>query len=259
MLPHIVGRPLSLVTDTNNDLTRTFFQKHQLAGMPEAIRAGELQKLSGKDARVLWIENLAGLIAGVQINTLEFHVWGSDRQEPDLPHRMVFDIDPDDGLSFKDVKQAAIDIRDVLGVLGLQSWPLVSGGKGIHVVVPLVPKANWDEVKDFCHAFAELMARTDPHRFVANMSKVRRTGRMFLDYLRNSQGATAICPWSTRAHPGGTVAVPVSWDELSELDSARSFDIFSAAARGELADPWSGYFVEDQSLTNRLIELVKSH
>lgn len=259
MLPHIVGRPLSLVRDTNNDLTRTFFQKHQLPGMPKAIRAGELQKLSGKDARILWIEDLAGLIAGVQMNTLEFHVWGSDRHKPDLPHRMVFDIDPDEGLSFEDVKQAATDIRDVLGVLGLQSWPLVSGGKGIHVVVPLMPKANWDEVKDFCHAFAELMARTDPHRFVANMSKARRKGRMFLDYLRNGQGATAISPWSTRARLGGTVAVPVTWSELDHLDRANGFDIFSAAARAKQEDPWAGYFNSGQVLSERLLEVVRAH
>jgi bifunctional non-homologous end joining protein LigD len=172
---------------------------------------------------------------------------------------MLFDIDPDEGLSFEEVKQAAIDIRDVLGVLGLQSWPLVSGGKGIHVVVPLVPKANWEEVKNFCHAFAELMARTDPRRFVANMSKVRRKGRMFLDYLRNGQGATGISPWSTRARVGGTVAVPVTWSELNQLDRANGFDIFAAAARAGQDDAWAGYFEADQALSERLIEVVRGH
>lgn len=259
MLPYISGHPLSLVRDINGDLTKTFFQKHQLPGMPKAIKAGELQKVNGRDARILWIDDLAGLLAGVQMNTLEFHVWGSDRNEPDLPDRMVFDIDPDEGLSFEDVKQAATDIRDILSVLGLQSWPLVSGGKGVHVVVPLVPEADWETVKDFCQGFAELLGRTDPHRFVANMSKARRKGRMFLDYLRNGQGATAICPWSTRARAGGTVAVPVSWEELERLDRANAFDIFSAAARTQRPDAWKGYFACEQILDSKLIEVVRKH
>ena len=199
MLPHIRDRPLSLVRDTDGDLEKTFFQKHKLPGMPKAIHDGQLEKMSGKDSRVLWVEDLAGLLGGVQMNVLEFHVWGSTRQQPSLPHRIVFDIDPDEGLGFNEVKQAAVDIRGVLEALGLQSWPLLSGGKGVHVVVPLVPKADWQAVKSFCQDFAELLARTDPSRFVANMSKAKRKGRMFIDYLRNGQGSTAICPWSTRA------------------------------------------------------------
>ena len=196
MLPHIQDRPLSLVRDTDGNLQQTFYQKHKLPGMGKAIHDGQLEKMSGKGSRILWVDDLAGLIGGVQMNVLEFHIWGSLRQQPDLPHRMIFDIDPDEGLGFSDVKQAALDIRGVLEALGLQSWPLLSGGKGVHVVVPLVPEADWEEVKSFCQDLAELLARTDPSRFVANMSKAKRKGRMFIDYLRNGQGATAICPWS---------------------------------------------------------------
>lgn len=257
MLPHIKDRPLSLVRDMDGNLAKTFFQKHQLPGMPKTLKAGQLLKMSGKDSRILWVEDLAGLIGGVQMNTLEFHVWGSDRHQPDLPERMVFDIDPDEDLGFEHVKQAATDIRDILGTIGLQSWPLVSGGKGVHVVVPLVPKANWDEVKAFCQDFAEMLARHEPRRFVANMSKARRKGRMFLDYLRNGQGSTAICPWSTRARAGGTVAVPVTWDELADLDRANSFDVFSAALRVQGPDPWAGYFDVDQVLTKRIQEVIR--
>jgi bifunctional non-homologous end joining protein LigD len=257
MLPHIKDRPLSLVRDTANDLAKTFFQKHALPGMPKTIMHGQLQKVSGKDARILWVEDLAGLLGGVQMNTLEFHVWGSDRHRPDLPERMVFDIDPDEGLGFEHVKHAAIDIRDILGAIGLQSWPLVSGGKGVHVVVPLVPEADWDEVKSFCQNFAELLARTEPSRFVSNMSKARRKGRIFIDYLRNGQGSTAICPWSTRARAGGKVAVPVTWDELVDLDRANGFDIFSAAMRAHGPDAWQGYFDIDQTLTQRIQDVVK--
>lgn len=259
MLPHLKDRPLSLVRDTDGDLTKTFFQKHQLPGMPKTLHAGDLTKLKGTESRILWIENLAGLVGGVQMNTLEFHVWGSDRHTPDLPERLVFDIDPDEGLDFNHVKQAATDIRDILDALGLKSWPLLSGGKGVHVVVPLVPEADWNAVKSFCQNFAELLAKTEPHRFVANMSKARRKGRMFLDYLRNGQGSTAICPWSTRARAGGTVAVPVTWSELDGLDRANGFDIFAAAERASGPDAWEGYFQVDQVLTEHIQEVVCRH
>jgi bifunctional non-homologous end joining protein LigD len=256
MLPHVEDRPLSLVRDTDGDLKQTFFQKHKLPGMPKAIHDGQLAKMSGKESRILWVDDLAGLIGGVQMNVLEFHVWGSLRQQPDLPHRMIFDIDPDEGLDFGDVKQAALDIRGILEAIGLQSWPLLSGGKGVHVVVPLVPEADWGEVKEFCQNFAELLARTDPSRFVANMAKVHRKGRMFLDYLRNGQGSTAICPWSTRARPGATCAVPVTWDELPGFDRANAFDVFSAAARAQRPDAWEGYWDVDQTLTERMRKAV---
>jgi bifunctional non-homologous end joining protein LigD len=259
MLPHLKDRPLSLVRDTDSDLAKTFFQKHSLPGMPKALRSGQLTKIKGTESRILWIEDLAGLIGGVQMNTLEFHIWGSDRRQPDLPERMVFDIDPDEGLDFEDVKRAAVDIRDILGAIGLRSWPLLSGGKGIHVVVPQVPEADWTAVKSFCQDFAELLARTEPQRFVANMSKARRKGRMFLDYLRNGQGSTAVCPWSTRARAGGTVAVPVTWDELQTIDRANAFDIFSAAERAQGPDAWEGYFETEQTLTERIQDVIRSH
>jgi bifunctional non-homologous end joining protein LigD len=210
--------------------------------------------MSGKESRILWVDDLAGLIAGVQMNVLEFHVWGSLRQQPDLPHRMIFDIDPDEGLGFADVKQAALG---VLEAPGLQSWPLLSGGKGIHVVVPLVPEADWEAVKSFCQDFAELLARTDPSRFVANMSKARGKGRMFLDYLRNGQGSTAICPWSTRARSGASCAVPVTWDELPTFKSGSACDVFAAAARAQGADAWEGYFDVEQTLTERIRKAVR--
>jgi len=257
MLPHLEDRPLSLVRDTDGDLKETFFQKHKLPGMPKAIYDGHLEKMSGKESRILWVEDLAGLIAGVQMNVLEFHVWGSLRQQPDLPHRIIFDIDPDEGLGFGDVKQAALDIRGVLEALGLQSWPLLSGGKGIHVIVPIVPEADWEVVKAFCQDFAELLARTDPSRFVANMSKARRKGRMFLDYLRNGQGATAICPWSTRARSGAPCAVPVNWEELPSFDRANAFDVFAAAQRAQGPDAWEGYFDVEQTLTEHIRRAVR--
>ncbi len=258
MLPHIVDRPLSLVRDTDGSLKNTFFQKHKLPGMPKAIHDGELEKISGKESRILWIDDLAGLVAGVQLNVLEFHVWGSGRRRPNLPTRLVFDIDPDEGLAFSDVQKAAVDIRDILQALGLQSWPLLSGGKGVHVVVPLKPKANWSEAKDFCQDLAELLARTEPHRFVANMSKFKRKGRMFIDYLRNGEGSTAICPWSTRARPGAPCAVPITWDELPTFEGANAFNVYTAAKRASGPDAWQGFFEVSQSLTPRIRAAVRN-
>jgi bifunctional non-homologous end joining protein LigD len=257
MLPHIVDRPLSLVRCTDETLAKCFFQKHELPGMPAALHPGALTKLSGKDARILYVEDLAGLIAGVQMNTLEFHVWGSRRQKPHLPERIVFDIDPDEGLGFEHVKQAALDIRDVLGALELKSFPLLSGGKGVHVVVPLTPKADWGVVKEFCQTFAEMLAGAEPDRFVANMSKAQRKGRMFLDYLRNAEGSTAITPWSTRARSDAPVATPITWEELPEMDRANCFDIFEAATRAQGPEAWTGYFDVRQTLTIRIMKAIR--
>ncbi|MER9458068.1 hypothetical protein NKJ16_24670 [Mesorhizobium sp. M0179] len=138
-------------------------------------------------------------------------------------------------MGFAAVKQAALDIRSILEALGMQSWPLLSGGKGVHVVVLLLPEADWDEVKSFCQDFAELLARTDPSRFVANMSKAKRKGRMFLDYLRNGQGSTAICPWSTRARAGASCAVPVSWDELPTCEKRQRLRCLRRRRAGSVA------------------------
>ena len=169
---------------------------------------------------------------------------------------MIFDIDPDEGMDFNEVKLAASDIRDILGALGLKSWLLLSGGKGIHVVVPLRAKSDWGTVKTFCQNFAELLELTDPRRFIANMSKAKRKGRMFIDYLRNGQGSTAICPWSTRARPNAPVATPVAWHELVGLDRANRFDIFSAGARAQGSDEWEGYFDTGQVLTAKMLKAV---
>ncbi|WP_407924855.1 non-homologous end-joining DNA ligase LigD [Devosia aurantiaca] len=136
---------------------------------------------------------------------------------------------------------------------------MLSGGKGVHVVVPLGSEASWNAVKSFCQNFAELLAKTEPQRFVANMSKARRKGRMFLDYLRNGQGSTAICPWSTRARAGGTVAVPVTWSELDGLDHANGFDIFAAAERASGPNAWEGYFEVDQVLSERIQHVICRH
>ena len=165
------------------------------------------------------------------MGTVEFHPWGARRDRLDRAERLVFDLDPDEGLGFAAVRRAAFDLRDKLEELGLGSWPMVSGGKGVHVIVPLRRTAGWDTVKLFAQLFATLLASGQPDRYTATMAKAARKGRIFIDWLRNERGATAIAPFSVRARPGAPVAVPVSWDELARLRRANGFGLKAAQER----------------------------
>jgi bifunctional non-homologous end joining protein LigD len=165
------------------------------------------------------------------MGTIEFHIWGAVRDRLEKPDRMVFDLDPDEGLAFGKVKTAAEEVRDVLAATGLPSVPMVTGGKGIHVVVPLRRTAEWETVKTFSKTLATALAERAPDRYTATMSKARRKGRVFIDWLRNDRGATAIAPYALRARPGARVAVPVTWEELTTLPAADTFTPADMAAR----------------------------
>jgi bifunctional non-homologous end joining protein LigD len=185
------------------------------------------------------------------MGVLELHIWGSHVGTLETPDRLVFDFDPDEGMDFGEIVRAARDMRERLGDLGLESVPMVSGGKGIHVVVPLRPTYEWPDVKAFAEALARAMAADEPDRFLAVASKAKRQGKIFIDYLRNGRGATAIAPFSSRARSGAPLAWPVSWNELGKLDNAHPVNVESAAAAiRKLArkDPWEGYFRIRQEL-----------
>ena len=258
MLPFIADRPLSLVRCPQGRSKYCFFQKHDSGGFPAQMKKVPIAEKDGKVEDYFYIDDLAGLIAGVQMNVLEFHLWGARRDNVERPERIIFDIDPDEGLGFDAVKQAALDIRDGLGSLGLESYPLLSGGKGIHVIAPLVPGLEWPDVKAFCRGFATQLASREPDRFVANMSKAKRVGRLFIDYLRNERGATAISPWSTRSREGAPCAVPVSWSELPDLAAPNMFAIEAAAARARRPDPWRGYFSTKQEITAAALKAMSA-
>ncbi len=182
------------------------------------------------------------------------HIWGSPVERMETPDRLVFDLDPDPSVDFSTVKNAAVSLHDALDDLGLQSVPMVTGGKGVHVIVPLTPRAPWEEAKRFAKAFAQGFADRDPDNFIATMSKEKRKGRIFIDWLRNERGATAIAPYSTRARAGGPVATPVSWSELSDLNAANAIHIPDIIERLEGgADPWSALGKTRQSLTKAII------
>lgn len=256
MLPHIADRPLSLVRCPQGRAKACFFQKHDSGGFPPELKTLPIPEKDGGTANYFYIDDLAGLIAGTQMNTLEWHIWGSRRRDIEKPDRLVFDIDPDEGLGFDVVRAAARDIRDRLADLGLVSFPLVSGGKGVHVVVPLSPRVAWPEAKAFCQGLARAMAAAEPDRFTAHLSKARRKGRLFIDYLRNERGSTAIAPWSVRSREGAPVATPIAWDELPTVPRANAFSLAAAAERANGPDPWPGYFDQRQRLTKAMLAKV---
>ena len=253
MLPHIVGRPLALVRCPQGSGKECFFQKHANPGWPDAFHKVRIKEKSAT-RDYLYIEDEQGLMAAVQMGVLELHLWGCRADRVELPDRMVFDFDPDEGLAFAKVKQAARDMRTRLKTLGLESFPMVTGGKGIHVVVPVARRHTWDEHRAFAELLARAMAEEEPERFVATMSKAKRKGRIFIDWLRNERGSTAIAPYSPRAKLEASVAVPVSWTELSRIESANAFTIPLVLQRiKRKTDPWSGYFATRQKISKEAL------
>jgi bifunctional non-homologous end joining protein LigD len=249
ILPHVAGRPMSLVRCPEGAGGECFFQKHASPGFPDALKQIQIRDKSGKQPYI-YIEDAAGLAAAVQMGVLELHIWGSHVDTLDQPDRIVFDFDPDEALQFGMVKDAAREMRERLDALGLVSFVMASGGKGLHVVAPLRPKHGWDDVKGFAEAMARTLAAESPDRYLADMSKAKRKGRIFVDYLRNGRGATAIAPFSSRARKGAPVAWPLSWKALATLENAHPVSVSDAVAvlKKQRADPWKGYFEVDQIL-----------
>jgi len=245
MLPHIVGRPISLVRCPRGAEKDCFFQKHASPGWPDEFKKIRIREKSGTD-NYLYIEDKAGLVAAAQMGVLELHLWCAKIDDVEKPDRMIFDLDPDEGVGFAEVKKSAVELRARLKKLGLESFPLATGGKGIHVIVPLRPGHSWDEHRNFAEAIARLMAEEEPDRFVATMSKAKRRGKIFIDYLRNQRGATAIAPYSSRARKGAPVAWPISWAHLARLRDARPAGI--GRVPRATGDPWPGYFRLKQRL-----------
>jgi bifunctional non-homologous end joining protein LigD len=236
MLPWAAGRPVSLVRCPQGRAKKCFFQKHDSGSFGEHVRHVPITEKDGHAEDYLYIDEAAGILACVQMGTIEFHGWGSKAADVEAPDRMVFDLDPDLGLDFAAVKQAASDIRDRLADIGLASLAMLSGGKGVHVVVPLATGHSWERHKDFAKRFAEALALAEPERFTAALSKAKRTGRIFIDYLRNQRGATAVLPYSARARENAPVAVPVAWGELKEIKDAHPFGIGDARTLIERAE-----------------------
>ncbi|MCC7276254.1 MAG: DNA ligase D, partial [Alphaproteobacteria bacterium] len=240
MAPHVVGRPLALVRCPDGVGGQCFFQKRSWQGIPDAVRVA---RDAAQGEEVLWIDSLDGAIALVQSGVLEIHPWGAAMDDIERPDLLTFDLDPGDGVPWTAVIDAAHEVRRRLDRVGLRAFVKTSGGKGLHVVTPLRPGASWQDAKAFCRSVADAMAAADGERFVARATKARRRGRIFVDYLRNGRGATAVAAYSPRARPGAPVSMPLAWTELDAAIGPAWFTVANAPTRlaNLAADPWAEY------------------
>jgi bifunctional non-homologous end joining protein LigD len=253
MLPHLAGRPLALVRGPEGVAGTLFFQKQDEAGSIPGLKALDARLFPGH-APLLTVPDADALLSAAQMNVIEFHPWNSTAKKINEPDRIVFDLDPGEGLPWERVKEAALLVRTLLDELGLQAWLKTSGGKGLHLVVPIAPRWSYDVVKGFAQAAVEHLARTIPSRFVAKTGAANRVGKVFVDYLRNGQGATTAAAFSARARPGLGVSMPVAWDDLAALKGGAQWNIATAREHlsFEQADPWAEFFEARQSLAAAL-------
>jgi len=257
-LPHIAHRPLTLLRCPDGIAAEAagrprgcFFQKHLSAGSPPAVAPAPIVETDGKTAPYMQIHDLAGLVALAQLGTLEIHTWGTHADHPEQPDLMVFDLDPDVGLGMEKVALGAFELRRRLHEAGLESFVKTTGGKGLHVVVPITRGIGWDDLKAFSKATAQAMEHAEPALYTTNMAKARRKGKIYLDYLRNGRGATFIAPYSARAQAGAPVAVPITWEELAHGIDPATFTTATVPRRlgARSDDPWKAIAHLKQSIT----------
>lgn len=234
MLPYVVDRPLSTVRCPGGRSGPCFFQKHPGDTFSEPVGSIRLVEKSGP-AEYLCISSAEGLITLAQFGVIEIHPWGSRGERLEQPDLLTFDLDPGPSVGLEALKAAARRVREVLAELGLESFVKTSGGKGLHVNVPLAPRAGWAEAKAFAAGVARYLAVDEPDRYVDNMSKQKREGKIFVDYLRNGRGATSVAPYSARARMGAPVSMPISWLDLPRLKSPSQYTIENAAGSPEEA------------------------
>ena len=228
MMADTAKRPISLVRCPQGRAKQCFFQKHDNGAMGPHVKHVPIEESDGDVQDYLYVQDARGILACVQMGTIEFHGWGSRVAKLEYPDRLVFDLDPDVGLDFNKVKAAAVRLRALLADLGLVTFPMLTGGKGIHVIAPLDRSADWTKVKSFAERFSRAIAEAEPEVFTANIRKNQRKGRIFLDWLRNQRGATAIMPYSARARDGAPVAAPIAWEELDRIKSGATYSIREA-------------------------------
>jgi bifunctional non-homologous end joining protein LigD len=256
ILPHLVGRPVSLVRAPAGIAGQLFFQKHA-----DTVKIPDLRQLdpaiSPDHKPMVEIDSFNALIGAAQANVIELHTWNATTKDTTKPDRIVFDLDPGEGVTWKQIQEGTELTRALLDELGLASFLKTSGGKGLHVIVPLTPKDDWDAVKAVAKAIVEHMATVIPDRFVAKSGAQNRVGRIFVDYLRNGFGATTACAWSARARPGLGVSVPCAWDELGALTGGAHWTIRNVPERiEEHVDPWRDYAKTRQTVAKARKALI---
>jgi bifunctional non-homologous end joining protein LigD len=258
MLPHVKHRPLSLLRMPNGVASKGFVQKHANESVPDAVQRVPIEEANSKRAMYMAVHDVAGLVALAQLGALEVHVWGCHIQHVEHPDRLVFDIDPADDVAWDRTVEAAMELHERLFDVGLQSFVQTTGGNGLHVVAPLSRPLSWDQHKEFSRALTERMSAEHPARYVTGMRKSLRKGKLFLDYLRNARGATAIAPYSTRACDAATVATPLTWDELAAGAKPGDFTVHNMVDRvSEFdEDPWQEYASLKQSISAAALRSV---
>lgn len=257
VLPHVIHRPLSVVRCPQGRQAKCFYQKHTAETLPPAVR-GVPVKEKGGTGEYIAIDNLEGLISLVQVGVLEIHPWGSRDDDVEKPDLLTFDLDPDPSVGYERVVEGAFDLRHRFAAMGLESFVKTSGGKGLHIVVPIMRRSSWDEAKEFAKAVAVTMSKEQPEKYLANMSKAKRKGKIFVDYLRNGRGATSVAAYSTRAKANAPVSTPICWEELSPKlapDAFRVENLRNRLARLK-SDPWADYFNTRQSITKNALKSV---
>jgi len=264
MLPHVVGRPLTLVrcpVGAPDDPARTKidcqYMRHGKAWGPSALRRVNIQEKT-KVGEYLVVEDVAGLVALAQMSILEIHTWNSAIDDLERPNRLVFDLDPDESLDGRRVIEGAKQVRDRLAELELESFVKTTGGKGLHVVVPLVPNADWEDCFAFARAFAASLVREDPHGWIDIVPKARRRGKILIDYLRNNRTNTSIAAYSTRARGDATVSVPLAWRDLVASSRPERWTIETIVERLVKLprDPWKDYWRSRQKLDRRRLRAM---
>ena len=238
MLPHVARRPITLVRCPTGREKKCFYQRHAGSGVPAELKE---VAIDGFEEPYLYLEDVQGLVALVQMGVLEIHPWNSHVDKPHKPDQVIFDLDPGEGLAFADVVAAAHELRAKLDGMGLKSVPKTTGGKGLHLVVPIERRYDWRDVKTFAKAVGDAMAAEAPGRYLTKQSIAERRGRIYIDYLRNDPTSTAVAPYSTRSREGAPVSVPLAWEEVVPSLDPRAFTVRSVPARvKELKrDPWA--------------------
>lgn len=260
VLPHVAGRPLTVVRCPDGAGGKCFYQKHLTDSMPAAVRGVDIKEKDEVEPYLV-VEDVGGLISLVQFGALEFHPWPARTDNVERPDRLIFDLDPAEDVSWEEVVRGAREVRDLLEALGLESFVRTSGGKGLHVVAPIDRRTMWEQHKEFARGVAETLVRAAPDRYTATMTKAKRRGKIFVDYLRNQRGATAIASYATRARAGAPVATPLRWSELTALESSDQYTVANVRDRLRRLrnDPWEGFLEVRQSITAKARVQVGSH
>lgn len=253
ILPHIAERPLSVIRCTSGIIKACFFQRHNTLKGVNIFDVKLPEK--PKEPPYLMIKDAKGLMSLVQMGVVEMHSWNSHAKKVTLPDQIIFDLDPDSAVGWDEVVEAAFEVKARMEAMGLKSFVKTTGGKGLHVVIPLTPKLEWDVIKPFTKSIAIAMEKDNPKKYISTMSKAKRKGKIFIDYLRNDETSTAIAPFAARARAGATVSTPITWEELKKGVNPHDFTILSVPARLKKLkrDPWEGFFATKQAIAKKFL------